>query len=62
LAGDNTNNIILKLDKNRHFLFVNDKNPWRAKKNAAIFRGDLGPKKENRDIFMNLLLRGRARW
>lgn len=61
LAGDNTNNIILKLDKNRHFLFVNDKNPWRAKKNAAIFRGDLGPKKENRDIFMNLFAEGKSK-
>ena len=57
LAGDNTNNIILKLDKNRHFLFVDDKMQWRNKKDIAIFRGDVGnPKdgnvKPNRVAFM----------
>ena len=54
LAGDNTNNVILKLDKNRHFLFVDDKKQWRNKKDIAIFRGDLGIHKENRELFMNL--------
>ena len=39
--------------KNRHFLFVRDNKPWRDKKNMTIFRGDLGPRKENRDVFMN---------
>lgn len=52
IVEDNANSVILKLDKNRHFLFVNDKKRWRDKRNVAIFRGDLGPRKENRDVFM----------
>ena len=53
LVEDNANSVMLNLDKNRHFLFVNDQRPWRDKQNRAIFRGDLGPRKENRDCFMN---------
>jgi hypothetical protein len=60
LAGDNSNNVILKLDKNRHFLFVDDKKAWLDKKNVAIFRGDLGPYKENRDVFMNRFAEGQS--
>jgi hypothetical protein len=52
LGNDNYNSTILKLEKVRHFLFIDDKKPWREKKNMTIFRGDLGPRKENRDIFM----------
>jgi hypothetical protein len=61
LAGDNTNNVILKLDKNRHFLFVDDKKQWRNKKDIAIFRGDLGTHKENREVFMNLFAEGKSK-
>lgn len=53
IVEHNENSIILNLDKNRHFLFVRDNKPWRDKKNMTIFRGDLGPRKENRDVFMN---------
>lgn len=53
LVENNINSIVLKLDKNRHFLFVKDKKPWREKYNKAIFRGDLGFYKPNRDVFMN---------
>lgn len=60
LRDDNQNSIILKLEKNRHFLFVDDKKPWREKKNMTIFRGDLGPRKENRDVFMNLFANGQS--
>ena len=52
LGDDNQNSILLNMDKVRHFLFVDDKKAWRDKRNAAIFRGDLGPRKENRNIFM----------
>ena len=51
LGDNNQNSVVLKLEKIRHFLFVNDPKPWREKKNVAIFRGDLGPLKPNRDIF-----------
>jgi hypothetical protein len=53
IVEHNENSVILNLDKNRHFLFVCDNKPWRDKKNMTIFRGDLGPRKENRDVFMN---------
>jgi hypothetical protein len=53
IVEQNGNSVILKLEKVRHFLFVDDQKPWREKKNVAIFRGDLGPRKENRDVFMN---------
>lgn len=57
---DNANNVILKLEKVRHFLFVNDKKSWREKQPVAIFRGDLGNKKYNRDVFMNLFANGQS--
>jgi len=53
ITPDNANSVILNLDKNRHFLFVDDKKAWRDKRNVAIFRGDLGPRKQNRDLFMH---------
>lgn len=52
LEGDTRNSVLLNLDKVRHFLFVNDRKPWREKKDMAVFRGDLGIQKENRNIFM----------
>ena len=53
LGDDNQNSTLLKLIKVRHFLFVNDPKPWREKRDIAIFRGDLGDQKPNRDVFMN---------
>lgn len=58
LGNNNQNSVILKLDKVRHFLFVNDTKSWRDKKNMAIFRGDIGNEangddKPNRRVFMN---------
>lgn len=41
LGTDNTNSVVLKLDKLRHFLFVRDTKPWRAKRDCAIFRGKI---------------------
>ena len=52
IVEHNDNSVILNLDKNRHFLFVNDRKAWREKRDMAIFRGDLGPRKQNRDVFM----------
>ena len=39
LAGDNSNNVILNLDKVRHFIFLNDKLAFDSKWDKAIFRG-----------------------
>lgn len=61
LVDNNDNSVILKLEKVRHFLFVNDRKAWRDKKNVTIFRGDLGPRKENRDVFMNLFADGQSK-
>lgn len=41
LEGDNSNSVILKLDKLRHFMFVHDTKPFREKKDIAIFRGKI---------------------
>lgn len=41
LSRDNQNSILLKLDKLRHFIYVNDKIPFEQKKNQAIFRGKI---------------------
>ena len=60
LSEDVQNSVLLNLDKVRHFLFVNDQKPWREKKDAAIFRGDLGILKENRNIFMRRFGNGQS--
>lgn len=39
LVADNANSVLLKLDKVRHFLFVNDPIPFTEKADRAIFRG-----------------------
>lgn len=39
IEGENQNNILLKLDKNRHFNFVNDELAFEDKKDKAVWRG-----------------------
>jgi hypothetical protein len=39
LGDHNANSIIINLDKIRHFIFVNDKNPFTGKKNMLVGRG-----------------------
>lgn len=41
LTEDNQNSVVMKLDKLRHFMFVNDKIPFTAKKDMVIFRGKI---------------------
>ena len=53
LGCDNKNSVVLKLVKIRHFIFVNDKIPFREKQNKAIFMGKIGGK-GNRVRFMEL--------
>jgi hypothetical protein len=38
ILGDNRNSVVMKLEKIRHFLFVNDKKPFVTKKNMLIGR------------------------
>ncbi len=41
IAGDNANSVLLNLDKHRHFVFLRDAIPFRAKEDRAIFRVSL---------------------
>ena len=52
LMPDNSNSVLLPLDKVRHLLFVNDTFEWEKKKDYAVFRGKMTGKRERID-FMN---------
>jgi len=39
IGGDNQNSILLKLNKVRHFIFVNDNVPFKDKKGMLVWRG-----------------------
>jgi len=50
---NNRNNVILKLDKNRHFNFISDKTLFKNKKNMLVWRGSHNTGyQENRKIFL----------
>ncbi len=42
IAGDNVKSILLKLNKVRHFTFVNDALPFQEKKDKLVWRGKAG--------------------
>ena len=42
IKGNNTNSVILNLDKVRHFTFINDKKDFRSKKNMLVSRNVVG--------------------
>jgi len=42
IAGDNAKSILLKLNKVRHFTFVNDEQPFQRKKDKLVWRGKAG--------------------
>lgn len=44
VEGDNANSVLLKLNKVRHFFFVNDPIPFAEKEHKIIFRGDANGK------------------
>lgn len=50
LTVDNTNSIIMKLDKIRHFVFVKDSNDFHKKKNKVVFRGKVAGKPIRRQL------------
>lgn len=53
LADNNENSVVMKLDKVRHFIFVNDKKSFTEKKDMAIFRGKVKGK-ASRKKFMEM--------
>lgn len=52
IEGDNANSVLLKLDKVRHFVYMDDKLDFKDKKDMAIFRGGIKTN-ANRQLFMN---------
>lgn len=42
IYGNNSNSVILNLDKVRHFMFTNDKKDFRKKKNMLVGRNEVG--------------------
>lgn len=44
IAGDNAYSILLKLDKIRHFIFLDDPLPYEAKQDRLVFRGKVNGK------------------
>ena len=54
IEGNNQNSVLLKLNKVRHFIFVNDTNPFKSKKNILIGRGGVSDKKPKRIAFYKL--------
>lgn len=56
-TATSANAVLFKMDKLRHFIFINDHTPWEDKMNKVIFRGAIGQKdgveyKKNRYDFM----------
>lgn len=53
IGCDNSNSVILKLDKCRHYVYLKDRKPFEDKADRAIFRGQVGSR-ENRVTFCAL--------
>lgn len=52
IEGDNTNSVIMKLEKLRHFLFLKDDKTFEEKKDMIVFRGKV--RQEHRIRFMEM--------
>lgn len=53
LGTDNSNSVLLKLDRCRHFVYINDHLQPEEKEDRAIFRGHIGTR-ENRALFCQM--------
>lgn len=53
IRGDNRNSVVLKLEKIRHFIFLNDTLQFPEKQNKLIFRGKMDGK-PHREKFMRM--------
>lgn len=54
-AADSANSVLLKLDRVRHFIFPNDRLPFRKKLDTALFRGKVSGKEARRQLMMKFL-------
>jgi hypothetical protein len=52
IEGENSNSVVMKLEKIRHFLFVNDGKSFKEKKDMLVFRGKV--RQEHRIRFMEM--------
>lgn len=52
IEGDNANSVILKLNKVRHYIYIEDKKAYTEKKDMLVFRGTT--KQEHRVKFMRM--------
>jgi hypothetical protein len=50
IAGDNRNSVVMKLEKNRHFIVLDDKIPFQQKDNKIIFYAGLRDKPHRIDF------------
>lgn len=53
IGDDNANSVLLKLNRCRHFVFLDDKTPFAEKEDRAIYRGQVGTR-QNRIAFIEL--------
>lgn len=53
IGVDNTNSVLLKLDRCRHFVYIHDRLQPEEKEDRAIFRGHIGAR-ENRALFCQM--------
>lgn len=51
IDGDNANGVLLKLNKIRHYIFVEDKKNFRNKIGIALFRGNIRGKSKRIEFF-----------
>ncbi len=52
IAGDNSNSVLLNLDKYRHFQFISDAVGYDDKKDMLVWRGHVSAQKQNRIDFL----------
>lgn len=57
VAGDVANSVLLNLDKHRHFLFLRDDIPFRAKEDRAIFRANINYPHKNHVVRLRFVER-----
>lgn len=50
ICDGNQNSVLLKLNKVRHFIFIDDPTPWREKKDCVVFRGKVKGKQQRLDF------------
>lgn len=57
VEGDLSNAVVLNLDKHRHFMFLKDEIPFRAKENRVIFRANINYPHKNHVVRLKFVER-----